>query len=211
MIDQFLIGDHRNFVYLITFDGQSLVVDPQRDLAPWQRRIEELNSKLVGVLLTHSHWDHIAGVPEIIGSYGDDVPIYVHQLDAHRLAKDDRTRKRLRWIDEGSRIEVGWVKVDVLHTPGHSAGECCFLLQTEPMQILTGDTVFVGDVGRTDLETGSNEEMFSTIQRLKTLPGSTKLYPGHHYGRVPVSTLAEELRSSPAFQCASVQELAALP
>ncbi|MBI2606286.1 MAG: MBL fold metallo-hydrolase [Deltaproteobacteria bacterium] len=226
MIDQFQIGPLRNFVYLVTFGGESLVVDPQPELAPWERRLAELGARLCGVLLTHTHHDHVGGVPEICEKYG--VPVYVHALDEGRLtgkaglglprreveASGDRIASRLHRIVDGDRIAVGNCFVEVLHTPGHSGGECSYLVQESakgPSGLFSGDTVFVGDVGRTDLETGSNEEMFATIQRLKTLPPDTVIYPGHDYGRTPTSTIARESAQSAAWRCKSVEELAALP
>jgi glyoxylase-like metal-dependent hydrolase (beta-lactamase superfamily II) len=210
MIDQFLIGDYRNFTYLVTIDGDSLVVDPQTDLGPWQMRLREIGATLKGVLLTHTHWDHIAGVPHVIAQY-PDVPIYVHEIDARRL-KEKETRVRIRHIKDNEKIPLGNGHVEVWLTPGHSAGECCYLVRENNVtHLLTGDTVFVGDVGRTDLETGSSAELFETIQRLKTLPADTIIYPGHDYGRTPTSTLAKECESSAAFKCKTVKELDVLP
>ncbi len=226
MIDQFQIGTLRNFIYLVTFDGDSLVVDPQPDLAPWEKRAIKLGTRLTGVLLTHTHHDHVGGVPEICEKYG--VPVYVHALDEGRLtgkaglglsrrqieASGPLIASKLKRIEDGDRIAVGNRFVEVLHTPGHSGGECSYLVQDSadgPSGLLTGDTVFVGDVGRTDLETGSNAQMFATIQRLKTLPPGTVIYPGHDYGRTPTSTIARERTESAAFRCKSVEELAALP
>lgn len=232
MIDQFQIGTLRNFVYLVTFDGQSLVVDPQPDLAPWENRLAELGSRLTGVLLTHTHHDHVGGVPAICEKYG--VPVYVHALDEGRLtgklslglsrreieARGPLIASKIKHIQDGERIPLGKEFVEVWHTPGHSAGECCYLARSENSTngpsglfpgLFSGDTVFVGDVGRTDLETGSNAQMFATIQRLKTLPPGTVIYPGHDYGRTPTSTIARERSESAAFRCRSVEELAALP
>ncbi|MBI3542087.1 MAG: MBL fold metallo-hydrolase [Deltaproteobacteria bacterium] len=212
-VDQFLIGDHRNFIYLITSGKESLVVDPQSDLEPWQARAKELGSRLAGVLLTHTHWDHVAGVPAIVDQYAaEKLPIYVNKLDARRFDSAARdVRDRLVFVDDGQRIPLGGAHVEVLHTPGHSAGECCFLVAGSPPRLFTGDTVFVGDVGRTDLESGSTAEMFDTIQRLKKLPADTIIYPGHDYGRTPTSTIARESAGSAAFRCATVKELDALP
>jgi glyoxylase-like metal-dependent hydrolase (beta-lactamase superfamily II) len=205
MIDQLLIGNYRNFVYLVTFDGESIVIDPQSDLKPWEDRIRELGSRLVGVALTHTHWDHVAGVPGILEKYGR-LPVYVHELDAHRI------KKPYVVVRDGDPIPVGGESLKTIHAPGHSAGECCFLLEEgKSHHLFTGDTVFVGDVGRTDLESGSTREMFETIQRLKKLPGDAVIYPGHDYGRTKTSTVARESAESAAFRCKTVEELDALP
>ena len=212
-VDQFLIGGHRNFIYLISSGGQALVVDPQSDLVPWQNRIKELGLKLTGVVLTHTHWDHVAGVPAIVDQYeAEKLPIYVHELDARRMSQSAAAvRERFTFIKDGDKISVGQTSLEVLHTPGHSAGECSYLLATNPPQLFTGDTVFVGDVGRTDLETGSTEEMFTTIQRLKRLAPDTVIYPGHDYGATPTSTIARECEKSASFRCRTAKELDAIP
>jgi glyoxylase-like metal-dependent hydrolase (beta-lactamase superfamily II) len=208
MVDSFQIGSTRNFVYLITQDGESLVVDPQLDLKPWENKLNEIGAKLKGVLLTHTHFDHIGGVPSILEKY--QVPIYVHALDARRLKHIDK--KHLSFIEDSQKISIGNTNVEVLHTPGHSAGECCFLICLQnALFLFTGDTIFVGDVGRTDLETGSTQDLFYTLERIKSLPLETVFYPGHDYGKTPTTTLVHELKHSLAFQCKSVEELDALP
>lgn len=207
-IDQFLIGGFKNFVYLLCHNGRALVVDPQADLKPWEIQMRQREATLQGVLLTHTHWDHVAGLPAVLEKY-PDVKIYVHKADAGRLKKE--CEARLEFVTENDDIELAGAKVKVLHTPGHSAGECCYLIEGTPPSLLTGDTVFVGEVGRTDLETGSTAELFTTLQRLKTLPQHTVIYPGHDYGVTPTSTIERECRESAAFKCTSIEELDALP
>lgn len=203
----------KNFVYLLTEQQESLVVDPQPDLKPWEKRMHELNAKLVGVLLTHTHFDHVGGVPLICDKYS--VPVYVHEADVNRILKKKSLAQKspdvqnlVRFVKDGDRIPLGNKQIEVLHTPGHSAGECCYKLENA---LLTGDTVFVGTVGRTDLETGSDEEMFHTIERLKKLPDSTMIYPGHDYGNTPTTTIGREKSESASFQCKTIEELKAIP
>ena len=104
-----------------------------------------------------------------------------------------------------------------IHTPGHSAGELCYRLEATDLKgelrtyLFTGDTLFIRDCGRTDLETGSNAQMFESLQRLKKFPPDTVILPGHHYVRECASTLSREMETSPPLRCASIQELEALP
>lgn len=211
-IHQFEIGNFKNFVYLIVSQGEALVVDPQRELKVWEDVLEKTEAKLRGCLLTHSHWDHVAGVPEVARKYM--VPVWVHPGETHRLySMPQPVQREIRPLDPEVPILIGDCVIEVIHTPGHSSGECCFLIKhpDSAPQLLTGDTVFVGDVGRCDLDTASVSQMFESLQKLKRLSPQTVVWPGHNYGARPSSTIAEESATSPAFQCVSIEELDALP
>jgi glyoxylase-like metal-dependent hydrolase (beta-lactamase superfamily II) len=101
-----------------------------------------------------------------------------------------------------------------MHTPGHSSGEFCYLLpkqtQVDRPYVFTGDTLFIRDCGRTDLESGNDAEMFASLQILKQLDPDTVILVGHHYAKECASTLGEELKVSPPLKCASVSELSNL-
>lgn len=213
-IHQFEIGNARNFIYLVESQGQAIVVDPQRDLQPWVKVLDERGAKLVGCVLTHTHWDHIAGVADTARRF--NVPVWVHPRDEHRLSKEPpHVMRVVRHLDPAVPLKVGAYAIETIHAPGHSAGEVCLLVKeigaTGPASLLTGDTVFVGDVGRCDLETGDVIDMFNTLQILKKLPDDTVIYPGHNYGRTPTSTVGREKAESAAWKCATVEELDALP
>ncbi len=208
-VAQFEIGSMRNFVYLILDWSlrKAAVVDPQKDLSPLLATIQSHGFELEWILLTHTHHDHIAGVPELIHRF-PSAKLAVHALDRHRLARELKTTA----IQEGDRLPIGRLEAQALHTPGHSAGECCYFLETtSPPYLFTGDTVFIRDCGRTDFPDGSNEQMFASLQRIKRLPGETVLLPGHHYAPECATTLAQELETSPPFLCRSVTELSMLP
>lgn len=211
LIHQHLIGSMRNFVYTITNSGESFLLDSQKDLSAWEETLTELGSQLKGILLTHTHHDHVAGIDAVAEKY--NVPIYLHAADVHRLAgKSEKVRSLAHPIQEGMQIPLGKTTVHVLHTPGHSAGECSYLLKDEkPWQLFTGDTIFVGLVGRTDLDTGSTQQMLDTIQRIKALPQETVLLSGHDYGSTWTTTVGREIKESQAFSCRTVEELDACP
>ena len=166
--------------------------------------------ELVATFLTHTHFDHIAGVPELVKSY-PDVPIILHRDDLHRIEPKVLSHGKTKLVRDGDLLTVGGLEIQVFHTPGHSSGECCYLLKGKQPYLFTGDTVFIRDCGRTDLPTGSTEEMFQSLQKLRKLPPESVILPGHHYQTECASTLAKELEVSPPFRCTSVEELAALP
>jgi glyoxylase-like metal-dependent hydrolase (beta-lactamase superfamily II) len=213
-VAQFEIGSYKNFVYLaIDWEQKkAIIIDPQFDLTLILEPIQKYNLELCGILLTHSHFDHTAGVPEVL-KLKPDCPIYVHKQDLHRLSDSIQNQARIQLLNDGQSIRVGSLTLEAIHTPGHSAGECCFLMKGDfsTPYLFTGDTLFIQDCGRTDFETGSNEQMFTSLQRLRKLPPQAIILPGHHYRTPCASTLAKELRESPPFQCKTIQELAALP
>lgn len=213
-VAQFEIGNYKNFVYLILdWDSHvAAIVDPQKDLTLLEKALSENGFTLKSVLLTHTHHDHIAGVPEIFERF-PDVTFYVHPNDTRRLSPEFHKDPRFYKIEDGEILNVGSTDVEVLHTPGHSAGECSYFLRSPEGQpyLFTGDTVFIRDCGRTDFEDGSNEAMFASLQRIAALPSETVILPGHHYARECASTVARERIESAPFRCKSVTELAGLP
>ncbi len=219
-IAQFEIGDYQNFVYLILDHSakQALIVDPQSDLSAPLGALASLDFQLAGCVLTHTHFDHVAGVPGLLQRY-PELPIYVHESDRHRLNDSIRKRAKLVSLQDGEALTregdpaLPNLRIRVLHTPGHSAGECSYLVEAagQPPYLLTGDTLFIRDCGRTDFADGSNEQMFESLQKIRALPPQTVILPGHHYKKETASTLDRELAESPPFQCKSVEELAKLP
>ena len=211
-IAQFEIGSYQNFVYLILDWDQKKAawVDPQSDLTAPLKVLTQYGFELQSILLTHTHFDHIAGVPQLVQMY-PNVPVHLHNDDLHRLNSDLLHHEKFKSIQDGDVIQIGKHQVQVLHTPGHSAGEVSFFLQDTHPYLFSGDTIFIRDCGRTDLGSGSNEQMFASLQKIKKLPPETILLPGHHYRQECASTLEDEFRESPPFQCKTIQELTLLP
>lgn len=139
----------------------------------------------VAILLTHSHFDHILGIPGLRAAW-PDLPVYCHPADM-----DDHSDTEvifgmsvptvwsfgnLTAYDEGDTVSVGELTVSVLHTPGHSRGSVTLRVGND---LFTGDTLFRGSMGRTDLPGGSFEQLMASLARLGRLEGNLKVYPGH--------------------------------
>ncbi len=202
-----LLGPLRNFVYILEYPEGSVVIDPHADIKGWT---PHLKGPLLAVLLTHTHHDHIGGMDWIFENTSSC--IYMNDHELFRVGDwSKKYRDRIIYLNHNTLIS----SLDIIawHTPGHSHGALSyafFSTQTEAPQVCTGDTLFVHDCGRTDLPTGSNHAMFETLQRFKRLPDNTILLPGHDYGPTPTSTIGAERLYNPSFQCATVEELAAL-
>lgn len=210
-IAQFEVGRQRNLVHLVIDweTRRAALVDPQRDLGAPLEALGRAGVELERVLITHTHFDHVAGLPELIARH-PRVPVVLHRADLHRV-QDYLPGERAHLIEDGEVFRVGKLEVEALVTPGHSAGHCCYLVRVQPPYLLGGDCAFIRDCGRTDLDTGSDEDMFRSLQRLRALPPATVLLPGHHYQAEVASTLGDEVRTSAPFRCRSVDELRALP
>jgi len=147
--------------------------------------------------------DHIMGNAEMKAKTG--APIVIHEADAPWLGQDSNAMFRMfggrpsppadETVRDGDLIRVGDLSLEVIHTPGHSPGGICLRI---PGAVFTGDTLFVGGVGRTDLPGGSWKTLLRSIQeRLFVLPADTVVYPGHHYGAARVSTIGLERDTNP--------------
>lgn len=189
-----------NFVYLIGDADQRvcMVIDPAWDIRGILDVVDKDEMTLVGALVTHYHPDHIGGniFGHDISGLGEllserPVKIYVNELESEGvkfvsgISDNDIVKRR-----GGDEVEIGDIKVKLLHTPGHTPGSQCFLAEGA---LLSGDTLFIGGCGRVDLPGGNSEQLYySLTQVLGKLPDETLLYPGHDYSTKPVSTIADE-------------------
>lgn len=193
------IGTIGTNCYVISDDkGTCAIIDCDGNPQPLFRYIAENNLKPTHILLTHGHYDHIGAVEAVREKYGCLVcaPQKEAQLLADPMANcsiymgGPLTITADIWVKEGDIINVGDLTFSVLETPGHTAGSVCFLIGDS---IFTGDTLFQGSCGRTDLPTGSWGEILTSLKRLRNLPGDYDVYPGHG----PATTLEIERRSNP--------------
>lgn len=125
----------------------------------------------------------------------------VHKAEAEFLKA--LSRSDIIKAQSGDRIDVGGIEIQLLHTPGHTPGSQCFLIDN---RLVSGDTLFIGSCGRVDLPRSSPEQMYySLTQKLIALPDETALFPGHNYSRKPTSTIGDEKRTNPYVQFHSLK------
>jgi hydroxyacylglutathione hydrolase len=194
----YLVGDEQ--------EGVAVVVDPPYHVEPVLAEAERRDVRLVGVLETHTHADHVSGHGRLALEHG--VPIRVHRDATATFAHEP--------LEDGTEVEVGEVVLRTIHTPGHRPEHCCFAVidrsrSEEPWLVLTGDSLFVGDAGRPDLAVEAREGaegLFHSLRRLAELGDGVEVFPGHVAGSLcgaamsskASTTIGFERRFNPALQ-----------
>jgi glyoxylase-like metal-dependent hydrolase (beta-lactamase superfamily II) len=204
ILRQIEVGHFSIFSYLVADEQtkEGLFIDPSddHDLLLQETRAHDLTIKYI--VNTHCHIDHTMGNREMARKTG--AKVIIHEADAAGLldtppdvlnmfgAEEPPPADIL--VSDGRLIQVGNVVLKVIHTPGHTPGGMC--LHIDGM-VFTGDTLFVGSVGRTDFPGGSYAELERSVRtKLYTLPGDTIVLPGHNYGVRPTSTIQQERRTN---------------
>ena len=185
-----------NFVYLIgdRETGEAMVVDPAYDTDGVLDVLANDGMRLTGALVTHHHPDHVGGslmghpiegVRELLER--QSVPVHVHTAEADSVRRVTGTSAAdLVTHDGGDVVEVGDVRIELLHTPGHTPGSQCFLVDS---LLVSGDTLFLEGCGRTDLPGGDPDAMYDSLQRLASLPDDIAVLPGHRYSVASSGTI----------------------
>ena len=197
-MEQIQIGPMQNFTYLIGSRStrEVAIVDPAWDINRLLQHIAEKDYRLTSALVTHYHPDHIGGsfannriegLAELMEKH--PVKAYAHKQEAAGVAKvTGLSASDIAAVDSGDTLRVGAVEVEFLHTPGHTPGSQCFRIKNT---LVSGDTLFINGCGRVDLPGSNSEDMYHSLQKLKSLPEDTLLLPGHNYGGAPNATLGE--------------------
>jgi hydroxyacylglutathione hydrolase len=193
---QIPVGQMANFTYIVADEesGEAAVIDPSWDLDKIFQALNKNGWRAKYIINTHTHFDHVLGNEQMAEVTG--AKIVQH--------KNSQLKKDIA-VSDGDTIEIGNVKLRVLHTPGHSKDSMCLLLDDH--LIFTGDTLFVGNCGRTDLPGSDAKEMYySLFDRLAKLDEKLILYPGHNYGSTSTSTIGHEKKTNYVLQPRSKQE-----
>jgi hydroxyacylglutathione hydrolase len=193
--------------------GECVLVDAPPDPGPILRHMEEHGLRLVALLATHGHVDHIGGVGELCRSQGEDVPVRIHDHDRHMLLDpvgtsgtlgqildyedlDLRPPELLSGLDDGEKVSGAGMTFTAIHTPGHTQGSTCFLLEVEgeaPI-LFSGDHLFAGSIGRTDLPGGNHEQLLASMAaKILPLDDAVQVLPGHG----DTTTIGKERATNP--------------
>lgn len=203
----------RNFAYLIgdTETGDCVVVDPAYAAGDLVDAAEADGMRLSGVLVTHHHPDHVGGemmgfelkgLAELLERVS--VPVHVNTHEALWVSRVTGIPVAdLTAHEHGDKVAIGAVEVELLHTPGHTPGSQCFLVDG---RLVAGDTLFLEGCGRTDFPGGNSDEMYRSLQQLASLPGDPTVYPGHWYSADPSATLSEVKHSNYVYRATDLEQ-----
>ncbi len=188
-----------NFSYIIADEAtrEAAVVDSSFNAGEIIRVLKTEHLTLKYVINTHGHSDHTAGNTELLS-------LFKTQLVAHKLSKIGADIE----VDDGDTIRVGAVSIKVIYTPGHTPDSICLLVDNR--KLLTGDTLFVCECGRTDLPGGNSKSLYDSLfNKLLKLGDDVEVYPGHDYGPSPSSTIGEQRRTNYVLQPRSLMDFVA--
>jgi hydroxyacylglutathione hydrolase len=166
---------------------RAVIIDfPQGSLHWLEKQVKAGSLSVQTLLLTHSHWDHIADAAKAKRAFG--APLYVHEEDAQNVESPGSDGLPLffpiegvkpdGYLKEGQLLEVGTLTLEVIHTPGHTPGGVCFYLREQGI-LFSGDTLFLGTMGRVDFPLSNPKHMGASLKKLAALPKETLVYPGH--------------------------------
>lgn len=202
-IQQLVLGMVQTNCYLVTNskERQTIIIDPADQTDTITSKLTAMGVKPVAIFLTHGHFDHMLAADALRKRY--EIPVYAldreeeiltdagknlsaHWSHAHTMSAD-------RYVKDGEKLQIAGFEAEVLHTPGHTVGSCCYYFSNEEV-LFSGDTLFAESVGRTDFPTSSAAKMRESLKRLLfELPEQTKVYPGHG----EMTTIGHEKRYNP--------------
>lgn len=188
------LGMYQTNTYCIVQDNKLIIIDPVSKADRIQSLIKE-NEILVGICLTHGHFDHIGAVDDLVDLY--HCPVFIHNDDIDMTQDPDKNYSQTKKIKLKSKLtpytdhmNVQSIEFEVYHTPGHTKGSVCLRFGTH---LFTGDTLFKGGIGRTDLFGGNAQEMKQSLRFIRSLNEDLTIYPGHE----GITHLFDELKRNP--------------
>ncbi len=198
VLKRFDVGPMQNVCYMIGDEKtkQALVLDPAWQPDTIIKTVDENGFKLSGLLVSHAHYDHTNAIETLLSKF--DVPVYA-QKEEIAYAKSgtsivNELGKTAKGMSDGDVLELGETKLRLIHTPGHTPGSQCIEVNGA---LLTGDTLFIGGCGRSDLPGGNPELLFKSLGKIARLSPNLRVCPAHDYGDVPERLLGEEIKFNP--------------
>lgn len=219
MVERMVVDPvHTNVYAFATAKKECIVIDPGADGPAIVRRLEAMNMKPRAILLTHGHLDHCSAARHIQEHYEEEIPLAVHQADAHMLGTEAADLHRELYKGMGEQGDALFAELytplpepdielkegdtiletdlTVIHTPGHTPGSVCFYSEEE-RAVFTGDTLFFKEIGSTGMDKDGHAQLIKSIaDKLLTLPPETRLYSGHG----PLSSIEREMKNNPVLR-----------
>lgn len=174
--------------YIVSNNEEAIIFEASADLAEIQKYA--MNKKVLGIFLTHGHWDHSINIDKYVEMF--NCKVFMHQNAFEKLKSNTKSffvdrpvasnlsKSNVVFVQDGDVIDFSWIKIKCLHTPGHTNCSMCYLLTTEQEScLISGDTLFCDAIGRCDLPTSSTEEMINSLNKIKKLDNNIKVFPGH--------------------------------
>lgn len=184
-----------NFSYVIADEAtkEAAVVDPSFNAETITKILKEQGFQLKFIINTHEHGDHTAGNQDL-------QKVFNAKIAAHKRSKINKQIS----LEDGDTLRLGKTTIKVIHTPGHTPDSICLLINGK---LLTGDTLFVGECGRTDLPGGNPKDMYNSLfNKILKLDNTVEVYPGHDYGEFPHSTIGKERKTNYTLEKRTLEE-----
>ena len=191
----------QNFIYFLgdAAAKEIAVIDPAWDVDFLRQEAKKNGYAITNIFLTHGHPDHVNGIAALQKTH--DVPVYISRHEAEFYTPKC---KNLKKIAPGETLKIGSLEIKTLHTPGHSPGCQCFLIDEH---LIAGDAIFIDGCGRCDLPGSDPKAQYRSLYEvIMKLPGQTIIYPGHDYGPTPAATVAQQKKTNIYLQCSSLEE-----
>ncbi|WP_026834717.1 MBL fold metallo-hydrolase [Eubacterium xylanophilum] len=202
-IDTYVVGSVGTNCYVVRKEGSDkcVVIDPGASGSVIAKHVREKGATLEGILLTHGHFDHILGIPDLLS----EMKAKIYALEEESEVLEDPNLNCTAMVGNGYGIKpdelmrdgitynIADLDIKVIHTPGHTKGSCCFYIEDAKV-LFCGDTLFMESIGRTDLPTGNYREIISSLrEKILDLPGDVKAFSGHG----PSTTIEYEVANNP--------------
>lgn len=191
------LGQMANCTYIVQNKTEGILIDPSWQMEEIYKTLQENKITPKAVIFTHGHYDHVSNALELLGKY--NLKAYIGKED---MEMSNIPTEYLIPIKENCKLNLAGLEVEFIHTPGHTPGSYCIKIDNA---LFSGDTLFVGSIGRVDLPGGDLKAMRKSLRRLSKLPPETEVYCGHTYGPNFKTTIKDELENNSYIKIAKME------